>query len=191
MIGSITYPVPVTSIGSDPSGIRTSDFYNYTTADGYLVADSIKPGYGYWVKTSEAGKLLLSSMGNMPMSSRIKIIASTELPPAPPDEIVLGAGKLIPTKYELKQNYPNPFNPTTSVSFVIGQSPARQHSGGSLVNLKVFNVLGKEVATLVNEVKQPGEYTVQWNAEGVPSGIYFYRLTAGSYINTKKLVLIK
>ncbi|MGA2624083.1 MAG: T9SS type A sorting domain-containing protein [Bacteroidota bacterium] len=96
----------------------------------------------------------------------------------------------IPLTYNLDQNYPNPFNPTTTVSFVIGHS--------SLVTLTVYDILGRQVATLVNEVKPPGEYTVRWNADGVPSGVYFYRLTArptdggqaGRFSDTKKLLLI-
>ncbi len=83
----------------------------------------------------------------------------------------------------LRKNYPNPFNPTTNMSFVI------RHL--SLVSLKVFDVLGKEVATLVNEMKQPGEYTIQWNGEGVPSGVYFYRIVAGEFTQTKKMVVLK
>ncbi|MGA2625183.1 MAG: T9SS type A sorting domain-containing protein [Bacteroidota bacterium] len=59
------------------------------------------------------------------------------------------------------------------------------------VSLKVYDILGREVATLVNEEKPPGEYTVTWNAEGVASGIYYYRLQAGNYIETKKLLLLK
>ena len=183
MIGSITYPVWVLNIASDPPGITTNEFFGYTAAGGYSTADSIRPGYGYWVKASDAGKLILSSLGNVPKSSRIKIIASSEFPPSPPDKILSGSGKSIPTEYSLGQNYPNPFNPTTRVSFVISQL--------SFVSLKVFNVLGKEVATLMNETKQPGEYSVQWDAGDLPSGVYYYTLRAGSYSNTRKLVLIR
>jgi len=87
--------------------------------------------------------------------------------------------------FKLEQNYPNPFNPVTTVSFVIGHS--------SFVNFGVYDVLGREVATLVNEVKQPGRYTVKWDASsaGLPSGVYFYRLTAGTFVETKKLILMK
>jgi enterochelin esterase family protein len=105
--------------------------------------------------------------------------------------------KELPVRTELYQNYPNPFNPSTSVSFVIGP-PARRSSsvqtgnaGGSFVKLQIFNILGKEVATLVNEVKQPGEYTVRWEAEGIPSGVYFYRLLAGDVVKTRKLLLVR
>ena len=93
----------------------------------------------------------------------------------------------LPTQFSLDQNYPNPFNPATTMSFVISHQ--------SFVTLKVYDMLGEQVATLVNEVKQPGEYTVRWNAAsatgGLPSGVYFYRLQAGSFTETKKLLLIR
>jgi|GEM_PF-1410348 len=91
-----------------------------------------------------------------------------------------------PARFELMQNYPNPFNPTTTVSFVIGSA-----SGGSFVTLGVYDMLGREVATLVHEVKQPGGYSVRWDAGQIPSGVYFYRLTAGAFTETKRLVLMR
>jgi photosystem II stability/assembly factor-like uncharacterized protein len=102
----------------------------------------------------------------------------------------------LPISYMLKQNYPNPFNPSTELSFVIGYLPARRNhaerdAGGSFVTLKVYDILGREIATLVNERKQAGEYKVTWNAEGVPSGVYFYRIVAGEFIETKKMVVVK
>ena len=76
-----------------------------------------------------------------------------------------------PTAFALEQNYPNPFNPATTVEFRIQSS--------EFVSLSVYDLLGREVATLVNEVKQPGVYTVQWDASEVSSGLYIYRLVAG------------
>ncbi len=113
-----------------------------------------------------------------------------------------------PGKFSLMQNFPNPFNPTTTISYIIPRIvhphqktggyaliPSRkgkERSGrGVLIKLKVYDVLGKEVATLVNEVKQPGNYKVIFNAENLPSGTYFYQLRAGNYFNTKKMILIK
>ena len=92
----------------------------------------------------------------------------------------------IPTQFVLEQNYPNPFNPSTTLSFVIG--PA---SGGSLVILKVYDVLGNKVATLVNEEKPAGNYGLQFDATDLPSGIYFYRLEAKGFSQTKKMILMK
>ncbi|MGA2625140.1 MAG: T9SS type A sorting domain-containing protein [Bacteroidota bacterium] len=91
--------------------------------------------------------------------------------------------KPIPSTYQLYQNYPNPFNPITDFEFRIANF--------GFVSLKVYDELGREVATLVNEVKQPGEYTVRWNAEGIASGIYFYRLTTPTFTETKRMVLMK
>jgi hypothetical protein len=89
----------------------------------------------------------------------------------------------LPERFQLLQNYPNPFNPTTTINY--------QLSTQSHVTLKVFNVLGREVATLVNAVEQPGYKLVSFNGTKLSSGLYFYRLTAGSYIKTKKLLLLR
>jgi hypothetical protein len=90
---------------------------------------------------------------------------------------------VIPDEFSLEQNYPNPFNPTTEIGFGIADL--------GLVSLKVYDILGREVATLVNEVKQPGEYTVQWDASRQASGVYLYRLQASSFVKTKKLLLLR
>ena len=88
-----------------------------------------------------------------------------------------------PTSFLLSQNYPNPFNPTTTINF--------QLKADSRVRLAIYDLLGREVATLVNDGLSAGNYTWQWNASIMPSGIYFYRLQAGSFVQTKKLVLLK
>jgi photosystem II stability/assembly factor-like uncharacterized protein len=85
--------------------------------------------------------------------------------------------------YTLSQNYPNPFNPSTKISW---QSPINSHQ-----TLKVYDVLGNEVATLLNEYKSAGSYEIDFNASSLSSGIYFYRLQAGSFIQTKKMILLK
>jgi photosystem II stability/assembly factor-like uncharacterized protein len=92
-------------------------------------------------------------------------------------------GKSKPYLFSLRQNYPNPFNPTTTISFQIQSK--------SYVSLKVFDVLGKEVTTLVAEELQPGSYTRQWNAGDLPSGVYFCRFQSGLFTQTKKLLFIK
>jgi len=86
-------------------------------------------------------------------------------------------------RYSLKQNYPNPFNPITMISW---QSP---QSGRQ--TLKVYNILGKEVATLVNEFRSAGNYEVNFDAGNLSSGVYFYKLQAGSFVETKKMILVK
>jgi len=89
----------------------------------------------------------------------------------------------IPRGYSLSQNYPNPFNPSTVISFSL---PCR-----SFVSLKIFDVLGREVSTIVSEEMPAGSYSRQWNAENMTSGVYFYRLQAGAFTETKKFVLLR
>jgi photosystem II stability/assembly factor-like uncharacterized protein len=89
----------------------------------------------------------------------------------------------IPSRYVLSQNYPNPFNPSTSISFKLSTS--------SFVSLKIFDLLGREVSTIVSEQLLAGSHVREWNANGMPGGVYFYRLQAGSTTETKKLVLLK
>ena len=95
----------------------------------------------------------------------------------------------VPDRYVLDQNYPNPFNPSTAIhySLPVGQDGILSNH----VSLRVFNLLGQEVATLVNGVEQAGNHEVVWDATGFPSGVYFYRLTAGGFVETKKLVLLR
>jgi hypothetical protein len=95
----------------------------------------------------------------------------------------VGDAMTLPSQCMLEQNYPNPFNPSTTIGY--------QLSHASLVMLTVYDVLGRVVATLVNETKPPGTYTVHWDASGMPSGIYFYRLQAGNFSNVRKFVLVK
>jgi hypothetical protein len=89
----------------------------------------------------------------------------------------------IPVSYSLSQNFPNPFNPTTAISY---QLPAFSH-----VMIKVYDVLGREVATLVNENKPAGNYNVKFDGSKLVSGVYFYRMESGSFSQTKKLLLLK
>jgi parallel beta-helix repeat protein len=90
---------------------------------------------------------------------------------------------LIPKEYALSQNYPNPFNPTTTINY---QLPEKSH-----VTLRIYDILGNLVKTLVNGEQAPGYYNVTWNAGGFASGVYIYRLMSGSFVSTKKLILLK
>jgi hypothetical protein len=89
----------------------------------------------------------------------------------------------VPTEFALEQNYPNPFNPTTNFELRIARR--------ELVQVRVFNVLGVGVATLVNETRDPGIYTVKWNALSFPSGIYVCQMRAGTFTQSRKMVLVK
>lgn len=103
-----------------------------------------------------------------------------------PTTTSVGSGKSIPTSYQLFQNYPNPFNPSTVIrySLPIGET---QHT----VSLQIFNLFSEEVATLVNQSQPPGEYQVSWDATGFPSGIYWYRLRANAFTETRQMILLK
>jgi hypothetical protein len=89
----------------------------------------------------------------------------------------------VPEQFGLSQNYPNPFNPATSFQFQIPIS--------GWVSIKVFDILGREVVTLLNEVRPAGVYKMTWNASTLPSGVYFYRLLAGNNSQVKKALLLK
>jgi Secretion system C-terminal sorting domain len=88
-----------------------------------------------------------------------------------------------PTEFSLSQNYPNPFNPSTTIQYSIPES--------GNVNLTVYNSLGEEVETLVNRFEEAGTYNINFDANGLSSGIYFYELKAGSFIEMKKMILLR
>lgn len=89
----------------------------------------------------------------------------------------------LPSSYSLAQNYPNPFNPSTKIDYQIPES--------GFVAVKVYNLLGKEVTSLVNEEQSAGKYTLNFNGDGLSSGVYFYKIQSGSFNETKKMILIK
>ena len=106
--------------------------------------------------------------------------------------IFVGVGdETIPTKFSLAQNYPNPFNPTTTIEYSIPKVRAKDFSPQQNVQLKIYDVLGREIKTLVNEKQLPGNYSVKFDASNLPSGVYFYRLQAGDFVATKKMILMK
>jgi hypothetical protein len=97
--------------------------------------------------------------------------------------------EVVPNEYELSQNYPNPFNPSTKIRFTIPVTLSGVE--GSFVTLKVYDVLGNEAATLVNEEKPAGSYEVEFEASSLTSGIYFYKLKSGNFVETKKMILLR
>jgi uncharacterized repeat protein (TIGR01451 family) len=186
LIGSVAETVATAMITSKPDGMITSQFFTYD--HGYVPATSIYPGKGYWVKVMEAGKLFIAVPELMSSSSRIRIIPTSDLPPPAPEAIAVPGA--VPTAYSLGQNYPNPFNPSTEIRYAL---PAESH-----VSLRIYNVLGQVVATLVDGLEPVGYHAELWNADRAASGIYIYRLDATSigdpakhYSQTRKMVLIK
>jgi probable HAF family extracellular repeat protein len=100
-----------------------------------------------------------------------------------PDDPTAIAHHMITTRYVLAQNYPNPFNPTTKINYQIPEL--------SFVTLKVFDILGNEIETLVNEDKPSGTHTIDFNSTNLQSGIYFYKLQTPDFTQTKKMILLK
>jgi hypothetical protein len=136
-------------------------------------------GQNLWVSDEEARQTLWQMIGDIvdllqrPQISAKKAGTNAALEPAQIQ---------VPTEYGLSQNYPNPFNPSTTIAYQIPQE--------SFVELKVYNMLGEEVAMLVSGEKQPGYYQVRWQPN-VPSGVYIYRLRAGNFVQSRKLILLK
>ncbi len=279
LIGPFDKNIPVSSIISSPSGIVNSFYFGY--ADRYLIADTLKTGKGYWVRTTGPGYLYKGSLDNNPnvvtsgpferftelrfrtgneteaglyLAKPTDITNDYSMPPVPPqgifdvrfgsdkfvetlgqnqiirlnsaegetklaihnaggqrfrikdgidgsllDEVltegteitipaglsslVLESSGVIPMTYELSQNYPNPFNPVTTIKYQIPNDV--------VVKIVVYDVLGKEVRYLVNEFQPAGAYEVLLDAGNLSSGVYFYRMTAGSFEDLKKLIVLK
>ncbi len=191
MIGSVSNPVRYQSVLCDPPGLISSQLFGYS--NGYQVSDTIWPGKGYWVKMSNDAHLILSSGGGaqslISADNRIRIEPITELPPALPIGIS-SADPRIPGEYRLEPAYPNPFNPATMIRY---QLPVE-----SKVTLKVYNLLGGVVATLIDGVEAAGYRAVTWNAARFASGIYIYKYEAAavagpgkSYVQVGKVLYIK
>ncbi len=180
MIGSIAQSLPAVQITSVPGGMVTSPFFGY--AGSYFASSTVEPGKGYWVRVNQPGSLILASSFGAG-SSPIRIEPISELPPPPPDERGAGLKGRVPGVFTLAQNYPNPFNPSTSISYGI---PRSAH-----VRLQVFDLLGRLIGTIVDQERAPGTYSADWDAREASSGVYYYRLTAGGFVETKKALLLR
>jgi hypothetical protein len=177
MVGGLSSAVPISNVSSIPGGIVTSSFYKYEGA--YVPSATMEPGVGYWVKVTQAGQLVISTAAAVP-ENRIRIELIAELPPPPPDDILT---EQTPAAYALEQNYPNPFNPATEIRYAI---PVGGH-----VRLSVFNLLGQEIAVLVDEVREAGYASVSFSSGTLPSGVYYYTISAGEFTDTKRMLLVR
>jgi len=275
LIGGYELSVTAAFIWTIPFGLQQGSVYKYS--GGYQVATTLEPGYGYWIKLSAPGQIIIpeglaksepveyypENWGRIVLKDAAELsytlyvvkekvdLSQYELPPPPPtgmfdirfgsgriaedlnnsiktiemsgitypltvrvenmdirlmdesgkmintklksgEDIVISestiqklmvSGKLLPTVYSIEQNYPNPFNPSTVISW---QSPV-----GSRQTIKVYDILGNEVETLIDEYKEAGKYQIEFNASELASGVYFYQFRSGGYVIAKKMVLIK
>ncbi len=158
------------------------------TSIGVLSTDVFNGSSTVWAQAAanEIGNVLIGYMDyrasdrTLAIGTHSRGVFTTQVPSTPTD---LKNNSDLPERYALAQNYPNPFNPTTAISY--------QLTASGLVSLKVFDLTGKEVATLVNERKEAGVYTVQFDARRLPSSAYFYTLRSGGFVDTKKMLLIR
>ena len=158
-------------VGVYPGGVVLSKDKGTT----WLPASTGLTGYNLYVQcVAEIGPNLVIDIYGGTMFWRPKVEMTT---------LVITQSTDIPGSFSLSQNYPNPFNPTTAINYQLPKN--------GLVSLKMFDILGKEVAALVNEEQQAGSYTVNFNAGNLSSGIYFYRLHAGNIVESKRMVLVK
>lgn len=167
------------SIGGDYEGGGYADFY-FSSEDGSYVSRSKE---GYSIKYSKTENSTENTPGGQ---ARITVRESLNASLVPYDmttDIEHIKTQAIPSEYSLEQNYPNPFNPSTKIRYSL---PER-----AFVTLKVFDVLGSEITSLVNQEKAAGSYEVEFNASGLPSGVYIYKIQAGKFSSSRKLLVMK
>ena len=152
-------------------------------ADNYVSISALIPGHGTTILPQTYSFVDSTSIdGHFYRLKEINLDQSIHYS-EPVESVLSGVAEGRQFTFALHQNYPNPFNPSTTIQFTIVN---RQ-----LTIVKVYDVMGREVATLVNEVKEPGTYTVQFSGSGLASGVYFYRLSAGQYVECRKMVVMK
>ncbi len=216
--GTVDIPISVASANNinslevmvqyDPTVINYQSFSQQMLDKGYVVsAREMAPGTAMFVFASgktlfgefDPGKIILRFVNGSPavgsVGKTFYKINDTQFKEGPSFTFsVTGieennlTNKNIPDKFEISQNYPNPFNPSTMINYSL---PIASH-----VTIKIFDLLGQEIKTLVNEERSAGVYSVQWNGDNnmgvkVSSGTYIYRVAAGSFVQTKKMVLLK
>lgn len=157
-------------------GVTLTQMAEILVSFGISNAMNLDGGENSTMVLGESGVVNSPSLGSeMSISNAIFIRKS--------DASSIGEDNSLPTKFALSQNYPNPFNPTTNIEYFV--------SSKSFVTLKIYDMLGREIEILTNDVKEPGKYSVQWNAGNYSSGIYYYKMEAGDFRSVKKMLLIK
>jgi hypothetical protein len=180
----VEIPITVTTTTSDPLTIRLTDM-QYRQSDTLYLYDTVtgssmelRKGMEYEFTPSGTPAKSLNSCYSTPQKAKttgdVRFLITSSVPQNEPD---------LPVEFSLAQNYPNPFNPTTQITYQLPQQ--------SDVRLQVFDMAGRQVATLVNQIMSAGTHTVNFDASDLSSGIYMYRLQAGSTVLTRKLTLIK
>jgi hypothetical protein len=175
LFGSLSSSLAVSTIASIPGGQITSNFFEYDGA--YSVADSIEPGRGYWVKVLQDGYLTLLVNSSPAPGQRVRVLLEHDLPPNPPDGF--SDSKNTPRAFALAQCFPNPFNPVTTIRYDL---PVEAD-----INLRIYNLLGQLVQTLVDGRQSAGFKSVEWDASQFGSGVYFYRIEATGADNPRFL----
>lgn len=193
--------VDTTYIGGVFSGAMSSAFSESTVVDGFgtLLLPGLSPlnclrvrtveynggmnkNFSYY--TQEGATVIVDADNTQPDVGLIRVQSLIYLLGGPLSSVRESGGTGVPPeKFSLSQNYPNPFNPSTTIRFALPKA--------GFVVLKVFDALGQQVATLVEGDRSAGEYTVEWRPEGLPSGVYYYRLQVDGNIEANKLVLLK
>jgi hypothetical protein len=139
------------------------NFYPITSLENFNVRSSSFINSNTGFVCGDSGKVLKTTNGGLTFISHDPVFT--------------------PQKFSISQNYPNPFNPVTNIGFRVADF--------GLVKLTIYDILGKEIAIIVNEEMQPGSYNVDWDASNYPSGVYFYKIKSGDFVESKKMVLVK
>lgn len=176
-----------------PDFIFETVYENYIYVDSVLKCDSIAKAYAgnttstnYYFKLWELSKNFTIALFKSASFRLTCLIYTAWINAGSP--VSVGSEFNFVADFKLSQNYPNPFNPTTKIKYTVADA---YYASAVPVRLVVYDLLGNEVTTLVNEIKPAGTYEVVFNANDLPSGVYFYRLSAGSFKQTKKFVLMK
>jgi len=164
------------TVGDTVRWTNTGGFHNVVADDNSFTSGA--PSDAPWVY-----EFVFTVVGNFPYSCEVHVALGMTGVIIVETATSVNNDKITVEDFELRQNYPNPFNPSTKISFTIPVSAD--------VQLKVFNVLGNEISTLINEQLFAGNYTVPFNAVNLSSGIYFYSLSVNGFTKTKEMVLLK